>query len=171
MRPKSRTAEEIGTHPEPFDRTVNVVAASITALRSGPVAPVLVWSPMVVCRWRLRVVVSRSPQDVFRDVDGFGWSPECDVGRPAATIVVIEHGVEDLAKVLVDLGGRPVRLMAWTPKRLGDSGPPVDSTWTRITVDELFYLTSRRLSDRWVSVLASAILTPLVEASDPPPTR
>lgn len=158
-----------------FQQAVDVVAASITALRSGEAAPAVVWAPERRCRWTLRLAVPASAPAAVALLSSFRWVPSPDHVRHgvAGTIVMIEGAGTDLAEVMAGLGPRPVRLMAWAANPTGVSGEHGGDGWVRITVDDLSYLAGRLDPDldetsRWTLCLSSPIPMPLVEVLDLP---
>lgn len=83
----------------------------------------------------------------------------------ATTVVCIEHGSTDLTTTLLALGDRPLRLMVWTHDEVAGYPRQASTQWTRLTVDELMHVTTRRRLMGWTSCLASGTLKPLIEVS------
>jgi hypothetical protein len=153
---------------------VEVAAASITALRCGAAAPQLIWTPVLQCRWRLQIGVWRSYQATDSAgpfEEALGWPPAEWVPQRGGVeiVVLIEHRSQELVELMDRLDGRPVRVMVWTHDEI--SGHPRESgqQWTRITVDDLFHVTSRRAEQGFATWMASPVPSPIVDVSDVPP--
>lgn len=160
-----------GSRRAVFDQSVEVTAASITALRRNPAAPALVWPPTRPCNWRLRFIAADAPTPELLDLAQMGEPPvrsnlEFDA---ATTVVCIEHRSTDLTTTLLGLGNRPLRLMVWTHDEVAGYPRQASAQWTRLTVDELMHVATRRFLVGWTSCLASVKLKPLVEVSDVAP--
>lgn len=143
--------------------TINVIAASITALRGELVAPQLVWTPLMRCDWRMEITVCEvstpTPQEVA-------------ASTPAAagieTLAQIEHRSDDLIQVLATAGERAMRFMVWTHDVIAGYPRPAGRQWNRVTIDDTFHLGSRRRDGSWTSYMRSVGLSPLVDVADLP---
>lgn len=145
-----------------------VVAASITALRSGSIAPELIWTPGHPCCWQAQIAVRRPYDDAHADkpFEDLLWSQNATAPRSGVeTVLTVEHGSRSLADVMHRAGERPLRVMVWTLDHL--CGYPCDAgQWTRLTLDDAHHMLTVRRSGRWVSTLVSPVPSPTVDVSD-----
>lgn len=127
------------------------------------------------CQWRAQIGVWRSGEhrEGSSGFDKHGWPPAEWTPRGGVVELVawIEHRSIELAVLLRRIGRRPVRVMMWTHDEITGHPRQSQDQWTRVTMDDLSHVTTRRGSRpgaQWVSWFCGPQLSPIVDVADLP---